>query len=218
MKKNRLPILDSIVDNCRLLPEWLQAILMLFIMLLANSIILIFSYFFILVIIIQLIFIVLLIQKNIVFRKIDILDEAISRKIIWVKTKDDERKISVFEIFSVVIIVFVFVIYWNEQVFIMNTLFSILFFMKILFYVPAVNIRIIEKEHKLQFINEFEGFYIEFYLYNIEDIKVVDNHLKIVSNESVEEIEINFADVLERYRLEEFFKQTIKKQCNKNTK
>ena len=93
MKRKRLLILDEMIESCRLMPAWIQFIFVMIVMGIAVFIIPVATYFFLAAIItIQVIFILLLIQKNIVYKRISKLEVAIQKMVVWVHSKKDERE------------------------------------------------------------------------------------------------------------------------------
>lgn len=213
--RRRFPIFDTIFDGCRMLPETIQMILFVlffggisaFVMLGLQNIVLTF-------IVVEVLLILVLIQKNFVYRRISKIRNAIRYQILWIKTKQDSSKILRYFIFSSILFLVGLWAYnkiGNGQYFLAVSLLSILYFLKGLFYVPLVHIRILEDEEEIQFINDFNGKCLEFKLYEIEKIEIQEKRISIFSESQKVAFKIFFNKKEERIRLREFLEWYLPK-------
>ena len=100
-ERKRIPILDTLVDGCRMLPETIQAFLFALVFVGGHSLVMAGLFNFLLtVILIELLLILILIQKNIVYQRISKIENAIGSQILWIKTRQDAAKIIRYFFFS----------------------------------------------------------------------------------------------------------------------
>lgn len=220
MKKKRTPILDEMMDSCRLMSPEAQSALFF----LALGVVTIFffiltdpSAYFVLIwiaVIVQIIFILLLIKKNIVYREILKNENAIQPNVIWIKTRKDvenQRKRKVANILLIIVTLIIFYFFNDFKILLVNGLFCLLFSLKLAFYVPLVSVRIINNnlEAKMYVIDKIQGINIEFDLSDIIDIKVYYEKLLVTTRKEKVEIPIDFNAIREKMKLENFLKKSI---------
>ena len=213
--RRRIPIADTIVDVCRMLPEPLQAILLLGIPTVSTILFRSgFEYLIPYIIAVEVFFIGVLIQKNIVYRRISKIDQAIKYRILWVKTRRDGKKIIRYLICSSFYLLlgigYYFYIENNQCLLIIILLLWVIYLMKGLFYVPNVFVRIIGK-HEIEFVNEFQKEALTFEFYELLQITFEPNQLIIQSRDSQHLFPLQFDKLEERKRLRKFLEKTLEK-------
>ncbi|MFK7775840.1 MAG: hypothetical protein AB8F94_27200 [Saprospiraceae bacterium] len=216
-ERKRIPILDTLVDGCRMLPETIQGILFF----IAGMSIYSTPYwlwlgirnFILIVIIIEVILILILAQKNFVFRRISKIENAISHGIVWLKTKQDAATILRYFIFSSILFLIGILVYSsveNEQLLLGYSLVCVLYFLKGLFYVPLVQVKIIEDE-QIQFINDFNGKCVDFKFYEIQKIEIQEKNIRIFTNDQTSDFKVYFYKKEGRMRLRKFLEWYLPK-------
>lgn len=209
-ERKRIPILDTIVDGCRMLPETIQTILFT----IAGMSIYAIPYwlsvglqnFTLIVIIIEVILIIILAQKNFVFRRISKIENAISQGILWLKTKQDAATILRYFIFSSILLLIGVLLYSrveNEQLLLIYSLICVLYFLKGLFYVPHVHVKIIENE-QIQFVNDYNGKCIDFKFYEIQKVEIQEKNIQISTLNKKSDFKVFFHKKEGRIRLRKF--------------
>ena len=208
-KRRRVPILDTLVDGCRMLPETIQGFLFALVFVGGTSFVMIgFFNFLLTFIVVEVLLILILIQKNLVYRRISKIENAISNEILWIKTKQDSAKIFRYFIFSWVFFLIGFLIYTkvdNERYFLAVSLLCVLYFLKGLFYVPLVIVRIIPND-QIQLINDFNGKFVEFDFYEVEKVEIQEKKISIFSKDKKVDFKVFFNKKRERQRLRQFLK------------
>lgn len=216
-ERKRIPILDTLVDGCRMLPESIQAILFL----IAGTSIYAIPYwlsfgipnFIQIVISIEVVLILILAQKNFVFRRISKIENAISHGIVWLKTKQDAVTILRYFVFSSILFligIFLYSRVENEQLLLVYSLVCVLYFLKGLFYVPLVQVKIIEDD-QIQFINDFNGKCIDFKSYEILKIEIQERNIQIFTNDQKSDFKVFFHKKEGRIRLRKFLETYLPK-------
>lgn len=216
-ERKRIPILDTLVDGCRMLPETIQAILFFIVGMSISSIPLWITIgirnFLLIVITIEVILIVILAQKNFVYRRISKIENVLNHGIIWLKTKQDAATILRYFIFSSILFLIGILLYSrveNEQVLLAFSLVCVLYFLKGLFYVPLVQVKIIEDD-QIQFINDFNGKCIDFKLYEVQKIEIQGRNIHIITNDQKNDFKVFFNKKKERQRLRKFLEWYLPK-------
>ncbi len=211
-KRKRIIILDDIIDSCRLMPTIIQSFFFFLGLLFVTFFLQIgLFYFLYVVILIQVVFILLLGQKNRIYRRISKIENAIQLQILWVKTKKDERilhqkRFLNFILSFVSILILYYYDFTNIKFIIILALFSLLFFLKIIFYVPVLNIRIVQEEGMFQVSNEAKGESVEFQLYEMNSIDIYSNKIRIASDKDYIDAEMDFISNKERSKVYTFLK------------
>ncbi len=202
------------IDSCRLLPTWIQSTISGLYIGSATLITPIGLYFLsYAIIIIQLTIILFLIQKNIVYRKISKLENAIKRKVIWVQTKEDRKELNKKRWINLVLVLLSITVYFhltNTKLLIINSLFCLLFFLKILFYLPLVSIRIFnddEDRNILQIINEKDNETEGININEINEISFGSNVVTVHLKKEIIDLNINFLSTRENERVFKFLKK-----------
>ncbi|MGK0364964.1 MAG: hypothetical protein ACI85O_002025 [Saprospiraceae bacterium] len=206
MKRNRVFILDEMIESCRLMPTWVQFILFIGAAGIVSFTIPMLFYISVTIILVQVVFIILLIKKYIVYRRISKLEVAIKKRVIWIfskRDKDEKYKKGLINLGLIILTLILFFTLQNTKLLIINGLFCVLFFLKIAFYVPLISVRIIEDD-KFVVINKGLGERMEINLYEINSIKIVED--KIIVNRKKIEIPLDFQSEKEVRRLMMFLK------------
>ena len=210
----RIPIIDTLVDGCRMLPEAIQGFLFASVFVGGSYFVMIGFYYFLLTfIVVEILLIIILIQKNLVYRRISKIENAISNKILWIKTKQDSAKIIRYFIFSSMLFLIGLWVYskvGSERYLVAISLLCVLYFLKGLFYVPLVIVRIIPN-NQIQFINDFNGKCVEFDFYEIEKIEIQEKKISIFPKDKKVDFKVFFHRKGDRHRLRQFLKSFFPK-------
>ena len=169
---------------------------------------LIFNFFYFFVIGIQCIVIFLLANKFRVYRDISYLEYAIHKKVVWVSTKRDHKAKIIKIIVNMILLLltgFIYAYISDVKVLIVNSLFSLLFFLKVIFYVPIVSVKIDEnKMDYFRIIDKDEKFVAEYVLHTIKSLRVLGNGVEIRTAKETSLIPIDFINDREQRRLKVF--------------
>ncbi len=210
----RFPIIDTLVDGCRMLPETIQGILFAMVFAGGNFLVMAGLFNFLLtVIVVELLLIVILIQKNIVYQRISKLENAIASQILWIKTRQDAAKIIRYFFFSSILFLgglWVYAKVGSELYFVAISLLFVLYFLKGLFYVPLVQVKIIEDE-QIQFINDFNGKCVDFKFYEIQKIEIQEKNIRISTQDQKSDFKVFFHKKEGRIRLRKFLERYLPK-------
>lgn len=219
MRRKRLFILDEMIDSCRLMPVWVQYVLFSTVMgILMFAMPLLFYAFWKAIITVQVIFIILLIQKNIVYRKISMIEVAVKRMVIWVHTQKDRQEKQKRIIANLLLIGLTIIIFnkiQDVELLIINSLFCFLFFLKLIFHVPPVSVRFVDDKGD-QIINIFTiidkraRVNTDFYLESIKSVDVSINKLVVDTRANKIEVPLRFQSKQEARRLTMFLKKINK--------
>ncbi len=205
-KSSYIPILNHITTVCRLLPNYLQALIFIFLYIGFQFLILT-DFIFYVIIGLEVIFIILLSQKFIIYKKISNLKTAIELQILWIKSKKDAYKIKIY--FIIFILMTIGLIYIFKSMpfdwisFISSTLLVILFSLKAFYYVPETYIKINERWN-LEFHNIFQGFVYTFNIKEIQLISLYNGMIIIETNKETLKQKIEFYNHKEKERLYKF--------------
>lgn len=212
--RKRIPIFDTLVDGCRMLPEAIQGILFALVLVFGHYLVVAgFLNFLLTFIVIEVLIILVLIQKKLVYQRISKLENAIYYKILWIKTKQDSAKIIRYFFFSSILFLLGIWTYSNvgsERYLLAVSLLCVLYFLKGLFYVPLVTVRVIEND-EIQFINDFNGKCVDFELYEIRKIAIQEKKISIFLKDQTIDFKVFFNKKEERNRLRKFLKGFLSK-------
>lgn len=216
MKRKRVLIIDELMESCRLMPSSVQSVLVLIIFAIGTLIVPIISSFFLgTIVILQSIFIILLIKKNIVYKRISKIEVAVKKMVIWVHSKKDEnekRKKAIINLALIVVTLLLFYKLQNVKLLIINSLFCLLFLLKLAFYVPLISVRIIDDKDVNTFLVIDKGLNIntEISLHLIRSMEIKSNKIEVDTNQGKVEIPIDFCSYAEKRRLKTFLKKINK--------
>lgn len=208
----RLPLLDELIDACRMLPETVQAVFAVF-MMIGLSVVtqLAIQNIQIAIIIVEVFFIGVLLVKNIVYRRISKIDNAIDAKIIWIKSKLDAERKKRYLWISLILLLLMLLIYVylkNNNFLIIGGLLCVLFSLKNLFYVPLIFIRIVDDQN-LELVNDFHKTVLSFPIGAIKKLVVKHDVIKIEESAAKATFLLDFHELKERKRLLQFFKTVL---------
>ena len=217
MKRKRVFIIDEITESCRLMPNWIQSIFFFIMLGIATFIVPVISYFFLgTIIILQLIVIILLAKKNIVYKRISKIEVAVEKMVIWIHSKKDEDekyKKALINLALIIVTLLLFYKIQNVKLLIINSLFCLLFFLKLLFYVPLISVRIIDDDkdvNKFFVIDKGLKINTEINLYQIRSMEIISNKIEVDTNQGKVEIPIDFRSDKEKGKLKMFLKKVNK--------
>jgi len=206
LRRKRIILIDEITESCRLMPTFMQSLLFGLMFGIATLLIPTLTYFFFYTIIFfQATFIILLVQKNLVYRRISKLKNAIQKKIIWIHTKEDKKDLLKKRGINLLLVALTLFLYFkitSINLLIVNGLFCLLFSLKIIFFVPLLSLRIIEdRDLSFQIINEQQQENIEVEIFKIKNITLDHNTLIIDTKDDFIHTPIHFKSTEEYDRV-----------------
>lgn len=199
-------MIDDSLESCRLLPTWAQTIIFIFFYGIVAFLPQIFYFFYYIVIGIQCVVIFLLANKFNVYRDISYLEYAIHKKIVWVSTKRDYKtKINKTIANTILLLLtgFIYTYLSDIKLLIVNSLFSLLFFLKVIFYVPLVSVKIECRDAMEYFmiIDKDAKVITEFYPHTIKSVRVLEGGIEVRTAKEFSLIPIDFLNEREQRRL-----------------
>lgn len=165
------------------------------------------------IIVLEVLFILILIQKNIIYRRISKIENAIKHQIIWIKTKKGGEKVIRYLALGTIFTLTSLLIYWyfrNNRLLLIIVLPSILFILKSIFYVPTVFVRIID-EGSLQLVDESRGENVILDKYELKRLEILQKKVRINTHAGSTDFELLFDKLEERNRLKQFLNKVLKK-------
>lgn len=207
-KRVRIPIIDEIIDSCKLLPEIIQGLL-LGALLVFSSILAIlgFKNIILTIVIIEAMLILILVQKNIIYQWIRNIDNAIKYGVIWIKTENDRSKKERYLTMGFIFLLISGLISWYFNLAVLEKIAvtspSVLYSLKGLFYIPLASIKQY-KEGYYEFSNDKINF--EFDGYGITSITVNRKFIEFIGNDKQSTIKLDIIDSREVNKLKKFFK------------
>ena len=192
-----IPLIDTLTEACRMLPEVFQGILFFGIMLCGQLFFIVgfigLKYLLTTIIIFQCIIILVLIQKNIVYRNLSKIEKAVKIGLLWIKTRREAKKINRYKIMSFLafsLTLFLYSTSSNIKLLIINLLICIFYLFKNIFYVPVNRIRIIKGEQIL-FLNESKEEILECDLYKTKQLVILDRKILLRHFDGEDEFDID---------------------------
>ncbi len=192
-----IPLIDTLTEACRMLPEVFQGILFFGIMLCGQLFFIVgfigLKYLLTTIIIFQCIIILVLIQKNIVYRNLSKIEKAVKIGLLWIKTRREAKKINRYKIMSFLafsLTLFLYSTSSNIKLLIINLLICIFYLFKNIFYVPVNRIRIIKGEQIL-FLNEYKEEILECNLYKTTQLVILDRKILLRHFDGEDEFDID---------------------------